>query len=81
MHAKIDGCKFKIPVVDDEESMLKLARNLSKEQRLAFSLMIDYLKKLSCSKKFATTDFEAPRIIATGIICIVFFVVHCAIFF
>ena len=61
-----DGYKFKIPEFGDNESMKKLALSLSKEQRLVFSEMIDFVKKVASSKKFITSDFSPPRIIAHG---------------
>lgn len=51
---KIEGSKFKIPIVDDDETMRKLARSLSTEQRLIFDKLVDYCKKFVSSQKIMT---------------------------
>ena len=60
------GNKFKIPQVDDNETMRKLVHSMSAEQRLVFDTIIDYTKKLTASKKHATIDFLPPRLIVHG---------------
>ena len=63
---KPEMSKFKIPQVEDDNSMRKMARALSKEQRMVFDRTIDYLKKVTCSKKYASADFSPPQIIVHG---------------
>ena len=46
---KPEMSKFKIPQVEDDNSMRKMARALSKEQRMVFDRTIDYLTKVTCS--------------------------------
>ena len=64
--SKSEMSKFKIPQVDDDETMRKMARSLSKQQRMVFDRIIDYLKKLVCSKKYVSGDFSPPKIIVHG---------------
>lgn len=63
---KVDKCRFKIPVVDDDETMRSLARSLSTEQREVFDIFVDYMKKLVSSKKTGIFNEIPPQIIATG---------------
>ena len=58
--------KFKIPLVDDDDTMLNLARSLSKAQRMVFDKFVDYVKKVKCHKKIISHDFSPPMMIATG---------------
>ena len=69
--------KFKNPVVLDDDAMLNLARSLSTEQRMVFNKYVDYVKKLVCQKKYATTDFTAPLVIATGMLKLSLFLEIC----
>ena len=64
--SKADMAKFKIPQVDDDESMRKMARGLSKEQRMVLDTIVDYLKKLVASRKYISSDFSPPQIIVHG---------------
>ena len=63
---KPEMAKFKIPQVEDDKTMRMMARALSMEQRMVFDRIIDYLKKLVCSKKYASCDFLPPKIIVHG---------------
>ena len=68
-HLNTSGIRYKIPIVDDEDTMLNLARALGTEQRMVFDKFVDYVKKIKCQRKIVTNDFSPPRMIATGIIC------------
>ena len=64
--SKVNDVKFKIPLVDDDDTMLNLARSLSKAQRMVFDKFVDYVKKVKCHKKIISNDFSPPMMIATG---------------
>ena len=63
---KPEMSKFKIPQVEDDDSMRRMARALSEEQRMVFDKIVDYVKKVACSKKYVSDDFSPPQIIVHG---------------
>ena len=52
--------------LDDDFSMRENARRLSKEQKIAFDLVMDYCQKLKASKGKPKFIPDAPKIIIHG---------------
>ena len=58
---------YKLPILDDNDTMKANVWNLSYEQRVIFDKYIDFCKKVMCSVRFdGNIDTAPPRIIVHG---------------
>ena len=53
-------------VVDDEDVMLSMARQLTHEQMVVFGQVIDYAKRLLLSRNNCQIDLDPPKVKVTG---------------
>ena len=60
------GSFFRPVVVDEDELMLKYARGLSFEQRIAFDKIVDFCKLVKRSKEGSSVEIHPPQLIVTG---------------
>ena len=64
---KQEECKFKLPTLDDMETMKDNVRKLSFEQRCVFDKYIDFCKRVMCSVRHGgNIDTTPPKLIVHG---------------
>ena len=64
---KLEECKFKLPVLDDIDTMKRNVRGLSYEQRCVFDKYIDFCKRVMCSVRYGgNIDTTPPKLIVHG---------------
>ena len=64
---KQEECKFKLPILDDIETMKSKVLTLSYEQRCVFDKYIDFCKRVMCSVRYGgNVDTNPPKLIVHG---------------
>ena len=62
-----EECKFKLPDLEDIDTMKRKVKNLSYEQRVCFDKYIDFCKRVMCSVRYGgNIDTTPPKLIVHG---------------
>ena len=66
-HPKQEEIKFKLPELDDIDTMKRNVKNLSPEQRIVFDKYIDFCKRVMCCVRYGgNIDTTPPKLIVHG---------------